>query len=163
MTPALPRATLADLDVMEAIHASAFPAAERWSRDVFSLQLGLPNVLGLLHRSGGLILLRIAADEAEILTLAVTPDVRRRGIGATLLREALAHAVTLGVGTLFLEVSVANQPARLLYAGVGFVQAGRRPHYYADRSDALVLRLDLPTAPAATPDCLTPRDGSANG
>src|ERR1700760_2732142 len=122
MTPY--RATLADLDVIAAIHASAFPPAEIWSRDVFSLQLALPNVLGLLHPSGGLILLRIAADEAEILTLAVPPDLRRRGIGATLLRAALAHAATLGVGTLFLEVSVANHPARRLYAAAGFVQAG---------------------------------------
>ena len=78
MTPGLYRATSADVDVMAAIHASAFPPADSWSRDVFQLQIALPNVFGLLHHSGGLILVRVAADEAEILTLAVSPDVRRR-------------------------------------------------------------------------------------
>ena len=143
MRPVLRRATLADIDVMAAVHASAFSQADSWSRDVFSLQLALPNVVGLLHPSGGLILVRVAADEAEILTLAVSPNVQRGGIGATLLREATTIAAAMGVRTVFLEVSVANSAAYRLYTGAGFVQAGRRRHYYADHSDALVLRLDL--------------------
>jgi ribosomal-protein-alanine N-acetyltransferase len=137
------RATSADCDVMAAIHASAFAPPDAWSRDVFSLQLALPNVFGLLCRSGGLILVRVAADEAEILTLAVTPIVRRRGAGTVLLREATTLAATMGANTVFLEVSVVNSSARRLYTRAGFVEAGIRPHYYSDCSDALVLRLDL--------------------
>ncbi|MDR3532777.1 MAG: GNAT family N-acetyltransferase [Rhodopila sp.] len=136
-------ATLADCDVMAAIHATAFPAPDAWSRDVFSLQLALPNVAGLLHPSGGTILLRVAADEAEILTLAVTPTARRGGIGTALLLEAATLAGSMGARTIFLEVSVANIAARRLYSGAGFIETGRRPHYYSDNSDALVLRLDL--------------------
>jgi ribosomal-protein-alanine N-acetyltransferase len=143
MSQGLYRATPADADVMAAIHASAFPPADTWSRDVFGLQLVLPNVFGLLHASGGLILLRVAADEAEILTLAVSPDVRRTGIGAALLREATILAGKMGARAVFLEVSVANCSAHRLYIRAKFVEAGRRPHYYSDRSDALVLRLDL--------------------
>jgi ribosomal-protein-alanine N-acetyltransferase len=143
MRPGLHRAAPADAEVMAAIHASAFPPADTWSRDVFSLQIALPNVFGLLHEAGGLILVRVAADEAEILTLAVSPDVRRGGIGAALLREATTLAGTAGAQTIFLEVSVANSTAHRLYTRAGFVQAGRRRHYYSDRSDALVLRLDL--------------------
>jgi ribosomal-protein-alanine N-acetyltransferase len=139
------RTTLADIDVMASIHASAFTGSDAWSRDVFSLQLALPNVAGLLHPSGGLILLRLAADEAEILTLAVDPGVRRGGIGATLLREATTLAAAMGARTVFLEVSIANIAAHRLYAQAGFIQVGRRPHYYSDNSDALVLRLDLTT------------------
>jgi ribosomal-protein-alanine N-acetyltransferase len=136
-------ATLADSDAMASIHASAFPTPDAWSRNVFSLQLALPNVFGLLHPSGGLILVRLAADEAEILTLAVTPAARRTGIGSALLREATIRAAALGARTVFLEVSVANSAGRRLYASAGFIQAGKRPRYYSDNSDALVLRLNL--------------------
>jgi ribosomal-protein-alanine N-acetyltransferase len=137
------RATTADCEVMAAIHASAFAAPDAWSRDVFALQLALPNVFGLLHPAGGLILVRVAADEAEILTLAVTPDARRSGIGGALLRQATTRAAASGASTVFLEVSVINIAAYQLYTGANFVQVGRRPHYYSDGSDALVLRLDL--------------------
>ncbi len=137
------RATLADIDVMAAIHATAFAGQNAWSRDVFGLQLALPNVFGLLHPSGGTILVRVAADEAEILTLAVTPAARRGGIGAALLREATTLAAATGAAAGFLEVSVANIAAIQLYTGAGFIHVGRRRRYYSDGSDALVLRLDL--------------------
>jgi [ribosomal protein S18]-alanine N-acetyltransferase len=139
----LSSATSADSDVMAAIHASAFAGADAWGPDVFDLQLALPNVFGLLCSSGGMILMRVAADEAEVLTLAVSPEVRRGGIGWRLLREATIRAAALGARTVFLEVSVTNIAARQLYTRTGFVQAGLRPHYYSDNSDALVLRLDL--------------------
>ncbi len=137
------RASRTDIDVLAAIHGSAFPAEDAWSRDVFDLQLALPNVFALMHGSDGLILVRVAADEAEVLTLAVAPDARRGGLGGILLLTATQVAVSLGVRVIFLEVSVANIAARALYTKTGFVEAGRRPHYYSDRSDALVLRLDL--------------------
>jgi ribosomal-protein-alanine N-acetyltransferase len=137
------RATSADCDVMAAIHASAFAPPDAWSRDVFSLQLVLPNVFGLVCPSGGMILVRVAADEAEILTLAVTPSVRCGGIGTALLAEATTLAAAMGAAAVFLEVSVANSAARRLYTRAGFVEAGLRPRYYSDYSDALVLRLDL--------------------
>ncbi len=139
----LRRATGVDCAIMAEIHREAFQEQEAWSRDVFSLQLALPNVTGLLHPAGGTILLRVAADEAEILTLAVIPEVRRRGIGAELLRDALGTAAAMGARAVFLEVSVANTAARRLYSRAGFSQTGCRPQYYSDASDALVLRLDL--------------------
>jgi ribosomal-protein-alanine N-acetyltransferase len=161
------RATLADIDLMAAVHASAFAGSDAWSRDVFSLQLALPNVFGLLHPSGGLILARVAADEAEILTLAVDPAVRRGGIGAALLREAATLAATMGARAIFLEVSVTNIAARHLYVTAGFIQAGRRPRYYSDNSDALVLRLDLGEGRGAVLEPITPLricpGGSAGG
>jgi ribosomal-protein-alanine N-acetyltransferase len=143
VTPTPRLASLADIDEMAAIHASAFAGADAWSRDVFSLQLSLPNVVGLVHPAGGMILVRIAADEAEVLTLAVDPGVRRCGVGAGLLREAMILVSGMGARTVFLEVSVANIVAYRLYTRMGFVQAGRRRQYYSDHSDALVLRLDL--------------------
>jgi [ribosomal protein S18]-alanine N-acetyltransferase len=140
------RATQADADVLAAIHATAFPAGDAWSRDVFDLQLALPNVFALLHESSGLIMVRVAADEAEILTLAIAPTARRGGLGYFLLMKATESASYLGAQALFLEVSVTNIAARALYTKAGFIETGRRPHYYSDRSDALVLRLDLTPA-----------------
>jgi ribosomal-protein-alanine N-acetyltransferase len=139
----LRRATQADIDALACVHAASFEAADTWSRDVFDLQLAMPNVFGLLRPMDALILVRIAADEAEILTLAVAPQARRRGSGHALLMAAASIAASQGARAFFLEVSVANIAARALYTKAGFVRAGQRPHYYSDGSDALVLRLDL--------------------
>ncbi len=140
----MPRpATQGDCKAMEAIHAAAFAARDAWSRDVFSLQLTMPGIVALLYPSRGLVVARVAADEAEILTLAVTPSARRSGVATRLLSEAAHQVAAMGACALFLEVSVRNTPARALYARAGFMEKGRRAHYYSDRSDALVLRLDL--------------------
>lgn len=129
---------------MAAIHATAFSPPDAWGRDAFSLQLGFPGVFGLLHPSGGMILMRLAADEAEVLTLAVTPEARRGGIATSLLSEATATAAAMGAKSIFLEVSVTNIAASALYSRAGFIEAGRRPHYYSDNTDALVMRFDPP-------------------
>jgi ribosomal-protein-alanine N-acetyltransferase len=140
------RATPADGAVMAAIHATAFPAPDAWRADVFSQQLALPGAFGLLHPSGGMILVRVAADEAEILTLAVAPEARGNRIAAALLQQAAATASAMGATAVFLEVAVGNTAARAAYGRAGFQPVGRRRAYYADLSDALVLRLALPDA-----------------
>lgn len=139
----LRRAIHADVEVMAAIHAAAFAAADAWSAEVFDLQLAMPNIFGLLHQKGGLILARVAADEAEILTLAVVPAVRRAGLGFALLAAATELATSLSARAIFLEVSATNIAAQALYTRAGFIHAGRRRRYYSDASDALVLRLDI--------------------
>jgi ribosomal-protein-alanine N-acetyltransferase len=129
---------------MAEIHRASFPRLERWSRDVMILQLDLPGTFGLVHTLGGMILARVAADESEILTLAVMPNQRRLGLASALLGSALKRAANLGARSMFLEVAVSNQAARALYAGHGFQQAGSRRNYYSDGTDALVLRCTLP-------------------
>jgi ribosomal-protein-alanine N-acetyltransferase len=128
---------------MAAIHATAFPAPDAWRADIFSQQLAFPGVFGLLHPSGGMILARVAADEAEILTLAVAPEARGSGIAAALLQQAGTIAASMGAAAVFLEVAVTNAAARAAYDRAGFQLVGRRRAYYADASDALVLRLTL--------------------
>jgi [ribosomal protein S18]-alanine N-acetyltransferase len=134
---------------LAAIHATAFAGEEAWDAAAFARQLALPGVFGLLHPESGLVLARLAADRAEILTLAVAPPARRRGIGTALLRGAAAEAAARGGTRLFLEVSARNTAARALYEGAGFRQVGRRRSYYTDGSDALVLALPLSPAAAA--------------
>jgi len=146
-TGALELAGVAHAAAMAAVHSAAFPPNEAWGADAFALQLALPGVFAWLDRRGGLILARVAADEAEVLTLAVAPEARRQGIGTRLLDAALSLAASRGAHTAYLEVSDANGAARALYRRAGFTPTGRRPRYYADGTDALVLRHAL--APAA--------------
>jgi ribosomal-protein-alanine N-acetyltransferase len=136
-------ATLSHAAVMAEIHRTAFPASEAWSRDVMLLQVELPGTFGLVHPAGGMILARVAADEAEILTLAVIPGQHRHGIGRALLRAATRRAEAMGAASMFLEVAVTNGAARALYATQGFMEAGIRRRYYADGTDALILRSTL--------------------
>ena len=87
--------------------------------------------------------------EAEILTLAVAPWARRRGVGAALVEAVAIEAVARGAGALFLEVAADNDAAVGIYLKTGFEQAGLRRAYYARASgpamDALVLRRRLNT------------------
>ena len=128
---------------MAEIHHAAFPPREAWSRDVMRLHLEQPTSIGFVHSSGGMILARLAADKSEILTLAVAPTCRRQGIGAALLRAAMDRAAERGASSMVLEVAVTNQAARSLYSAHGFTEAGVRRHYYADGTDALILRSTL--------------------
>ncbi|HXT79727.1 MAG TPA: GNAT family N-acetyltransferase [Acetobacteraceae bacterium] len=136
-------ATLVHAAALAAIHGAAFSDGDSWSANVIGLQLGLLGGFGLLDERGGMLLARIVADEAEVLTLAVAPEVRRQGIATALLRAARHRAYQDGARCLFLEVGVANGAAQALYGGLGFVEVGRRRRYYRDGSDALVLRLPL--------------------
>ncbi len=135
--------------VLASIHAASFPPAEQWDEAGFATQLALPGYFGLIDPRGGFVLARVAADEAEILTLAVAPPLRRLGCGRALLNAAGMRAALLGAGAMFLEVSEANGGARALYALCGFREVGRRRRYYASGETALVLRADL-TPCAAT-------------
>jgi [ribosomal protein S18]-alanine N-acetyltransferase len=136
-------ATPAHASALAAIHASAFPPREAWGEDAITIQLALPGAFGQIDDRGGMLLGRMAADEAEVLTLAVAPEARRQGIATALLRAAKAQ-VGAGSGTvMFLEVATGNAAALALYAREGFVAVGRRRRYYADSADALVLRSKL--------------------
>ncbi len=134
--------------VLAALHALAFGPAERWGAEAFATQLGLPGVFGLILPNAGLALARVAADEAEILTIGVVPAARRAGRGGALLRAAEARAAAAGARGMFLEVASDNEAARALYARAGYATVGRRPRYYPNGSDALVLA--RPLIPGAT-------------
>ena len=86
---------------------------------------------------------RVAADEAEILTLAVLPQARRHGVATRLMQACLDQAAGRGAGAMFLEVSDTNHPARALYQRFGFQRVGLRRGYYPGGGNALVLRRDL--------------------
>jgi ribosomal-protein-alanine N-acetyltransferase len=124
-----------------ALHAEAF--AEPWSEASLRALLVQPHVDARLaveaERPLGFILMRTALDEAEVLTLAVRPSARRRGVGAALLAAGEADARARGAGRLLLEVSERNVAALALYAAAGWRTIGTRPRYYADGAAARLM------------------------
>ncbi len=123
-------------EALAAIHAGAFPPGERWAATAFTGLLATPGTFGWLDERGGLILVRQAGDEAELLTIAVLPAARRHGIARSLLAAGLSRVP----GPIFLEVAADNTAALALYADAGFERCGRRMNYYGAGRDALVLR-----------------------
>ena len=92
-------------------------------------------------------LVRVAADEAEILTIAVATSHRRRGVGRALIEEAMRRLYRDRVACLFLEVDAGNAAALALYHRLRFEKVGERKGYYAHGTvpgaTALVMRADL--------------------
>lgn len=97
----------------------------------------------------GFAVARVIASDAEILTLAVDPARRRRGIGRVLTQHTAARAMAAGAERLLLEVAVDNPAGLALYRRQGFHPMGVRKNYYArpgaTRVDAQVLELPLNT------------------
>ena len=128
-----------DTAALARLHALCFPDA--WDAAAIAALLATPGTFAF-HSHDGFVLAREAAGEAEILTLAVAPAARGKGLGRALLQAALAKARRLGAETMFLEVGVDNPAALALYTALGFAKVGGRKAYYNGR-DALVLRLPL--------------------
>jgi ribosomal-protein-alanine N-acetyltransferase len=142
----------ADLDALSGLHGRCFD--DCWSASFLLTLLTTPGcfcaVIGAKSAPDGFLVGRVAADEAEILTLAVRPERRRRGLGGALVDLAAVHAATLGAASAFLEVGTSNASARALYAARGFLPVGERHGYYASSNrlpeDAIILRASLPLA-----------------
>lgn len=147
--PTLAAATARDAATFAPLHAASFNRG--WSEHEFEQLLADRSViadrLSVGNRSIGFILSRMAADEAEILSVAVARAWRGRGHARGLLTRHLRRLAGAGVRTVFLEVDEDNAPARRLYARAGFSEAGRRKDYYPRGAEhaasALVLRRDL--------------------
>jgi len=147
--PILAEADPRDAAAIAALHAASFHRG--WSEDEVEALLTERNVMA--HRAtlggklAGFIMSRRAADEAEILSVAVTKSCRGRGFARELLQLHLRRLAGSGARAVFLEVDETNMPAIRLYRRAGFQDVGRRPNYYAvpggKPAAALVLRRDL--------------------
>lgn len=138
-----------DARAIASLHATSFQRG--WTDGEVERLLIAPNVFAdralMGARLVGFILTRAAAEEAEILSIAVAKGARGRGIGRRMLQRNLQRLVGAGVGAVFLEVDAQNRPALALYRRMGFAEVGRREGYYRHTPDqastALVLRRDL--------------------
>lgn len=133
------------------IHASAF--ARPWSTFDFEQMLSERTItgdglfIGRKAEPAGFVLSRRAAGEAEILTIALSAELRGRGCARPLLARHLEELARAGIRTVHLEVDEANAPALALYRRFGFREVGRRPGYYAKpdgtRATAITMSVDL--------------------
>jgi tRNA threonylcarbamoyl adenosine modification protein YeaZ/ribosomal-protein-alanine acetyltransferase len=131
---------------------SLCPEAPHWG-EIGYQQIGVNGIEGWGAHTGnsldGSVLVRVVADEMEILNVAVKPMARRRGMASRLLTEAFAHASKHTVTRAYLEVRESNAGARAFYTSQGFSEQGRRKRYYADPTeDALVLVKAITGTPA---------------
>jgi len=143
------QARLRDAARLAQLHGASFHRG--WGEGEFEGMLTERNTLVHRLKAGrkviGFAVSRMAADEAEILSIAVDAGYRGRGLSRNLLLTHLGHLAGRGVRTVFLEVEENNQPARRLYDRTGFAVAGRRERYYREPSgeqlNALLMRRDL--------------------
>lgn len=142
-----------DVDDAAELHANAF--ARSWSGDELAALLAQDTTFGFVARRvgqghtrpAGFVLARLAAGEAEILTIAVDRRHRRQGVGRLLMDNVLQRLHADRAEWLFLEVDEENASALALYRRLRFEEVGRRPAYYSDangrRTSALVLKRTL--------------------
>ena len=144
-------ARLEDCSELAVLHDAAFPIG--WSADDLAGLVAAPTVITRIVRPlswfgrgriEGFIMVRLAGDEGEVLTVAVAPKVRGRGYGTRLLDDALMALRQKGVRAVFLEVAESNAAALTLYRRRGFAEVGERRAYAAradgGRERALVMR-----------------------
>lgn len=147
------------VDAIMAVMEQAFDPAfgEAWNRRQISDALALPSTHALVidamgnelsepSRSddrgepAGFVLTRAAADEEELLLIAIAPTCRRRGLGRSLIARLFERARARGSRRMFLEMRCGN-PAEHLYRDCGFEPIGRRADYYrladGNRIDAI--------------------------
>jgi [ribosomal protein S18]-alanine N-acetyltransferase len=143
--PTLSEARPSDASAISALHTGSFQRG--WGEDEVYRLLIEKTVVAHRAMSGktmiGFILSRLAAGEAEILSIAIAPRQRGRGFARPLLDLHLRRLAGLGARAVFLEVDERNAAARALYRRAGFYDVGRRPGYYQTGASALVLRRDL--------------------
>ncbi len=136
-------------ETLSAIHAKAFSATRAWSAAEFASLLSQKGTVveGTAHSFA---LIRVVADEAEVLTLATDPTKRRQGLAKAALTSGEVTAERAGAKAMFLEVGEDNTAAKALYAASGYTQVGRRPGYYLPKNAApiaaLVMRKELKPA-----------------
>jgi ribosomal-protein-alanine N-acetyltransferase len=124
-----------DLDRVDRIMADAFDPrwGEAWTRSQVVGILALPGVWLTIAevggRASGFALTRSVLDEAELLLLAVAPEMRRRGVGNALLRAVIADCANRKISALHLEVRAGNDAIKL-YNNASFTKIGERPDYY---------------------------------
>ena len=161
------RAEARDVDAVVAIERGAF--SDPWTRRAFRDLLGRAGAYFVVAEGGaataasarqeelpdgvlGYAVAWFVVGEGEVANIAVRPECRGRGVGASLLDDVLRAARDHAVATVFLEVRESNVSARSLYASRGFHPVGRRRNYYRlPTEDALLLRWDRPGTGARAP------------
>lgn len=135
------------VDDVHALEQQLF-VADAWSLEQFWSELAQPSrryvvvcddarVIGYAGTS-------CLPPDADIQTVAVADDQRGQGVARAMLEHLLADVDARGATHTMLEVREGNDAAIALYARLGFVEISRRPRYYADGADAVIMRRPRP-------------------
>lgn len=134
-----------DADRIAALEAATF--ADPWSTEAVREAVRYGTVFFIAEEKGvflGYAGMKPVLDEGQVANVAVTEKARGQGIGKALMTALLAHAETLSLATVTLEVRPSNAAAIRLYTGLGFHEVGRRPHFYAHPDeDALIFTYEV--------------------
>jgi len=120
--------------------AAALPEAPQWPESAYRQALRMessPRRVALIAEDGrasltGFAIASLLLPQAELETIAVAAESRRRGVGRRLFSALATHLRAEGASEIWLEVRASNQPAIAFYRSLGFVQTGLRRGYYAD-------------------------------
>ncbi|MES2906284.1 MAG: ribosomal protein S18-alanine N-acetyltransferase [Pseudomonadota bacterium] len=141
------RLRLQDAAALAEVHANSF--IRPWSRGDFETMLGVATNTAYGMKIGrrliAFLLLRFAADEAEVLTLATHRAFQKLGCGEKLMGHGFGQSMAQGARYMHLEVESNNRAAVKLYEKLGFRETGRRGHYYAPSGggDAILMSREL--------------------
>jgi ribosomal-protein-alanine N-acetyltransferase len=139
-----------DARTLAKLHAQGF--FRGWPREDFATYLMQPETpvyvaCDARRRIAGFLMLRLLGDDTELITVAVDPKWRGKGVGRALLRAAFADLIQSSSRRMLLEVAADNPAALRLYRSEGFAEIGRREGYYArangQPATALVMARDL--------------------
>jgi len=130
------------VEELAALHAKCFTTPRPWSAQEFKDLLD-SDACFLCRTQHGFALGRAAGPEVELLTIAVDPEHRRKGIAHKLMQDFETQAKAQNAQDVFLEVAQGNEAAIALYQSFGFTEKGMRKNYYASpkgpRVTALVM------------------------
>jgi ribosomal-protein-alanine N-acetyltransferase len=144
---AIMKLRMQDAHALAKLHRRCFPRP--WETQDFEAHLSQPcsEAYGLKISETliGFLLMRFAADEAEMLSVAVDPKWQKLSCGERLMMFGFSQALAQGAFRCYLEVESANRPALRLYEKLGFYETGRRAQYYAPSKggDAVLMARDL--------------------
>ncbi len=122
-------------DKLSNLHRKCFPNKPWSANDFRDLK---KSGCEIIMSNNGFIVYRIVADEAEIITIGVAPEIRRSGVASAMLAIIENSIKNQGVKKIFLEVASTNKPAKKLYENNGYKSVGLRPKYY-DGVDAIIM------------------------
>lgn len=135
----------ADLDAVLAIERASFPAP--WHREHFEHEISAAYSFPFVAEQDDIIMGYVCVmslfEEAQILDIAVAPELRGRGVARRLLEYAILVAREKGAEVLALEVRASNGAAITLYERCGFVRTGVRVKYYEGRDDAVLMEKNV--------------------
>ena len=137
-----------DIPQLVALEAELFPD-DAWAEATWWAELaGRPRRAYVVEEEAGQVLgyagVDLGGEVADVMTMAVAPAARGRGLGRRLLDELVARARQDHAEHLMLEVRADNAVARSLYDSNGFeVLTVRHRYYQPGDVDAHVMRLTL--------------------